>query len=168
MNKKGKVIRNKAKLVCKGYAQVERVDYEETFSLVAILEAIRMFLAFSSYKKFKVYQMDVKSTFLNKNLEEEVYIEQPEGFQLTKKGDYVCKAKKSLYGLKQAPRAWYARLNSYLQKQGIKRVSTDNNLYCKIDGNNMIIVEVYVDDIIFGSDNDKMSKDFAKMMQQEF
>jgi hypothetical protein len=83
---------------------------------VARLEAIRMFLAFSSYKKFKVYQMDVKSTFLNGNLEEEVYIEQPKGFQLTNKGDYVCKVNKSLYGLKQAPRAWYARLDSYLQK----------------------------------------------------
>jgi hypothetical protein len=135
---------------------------------VARLEAIRMFLAFSSYKKFKVYQMDVKSTFLNENLEEEVSIEQPEGFILTKNGDYVCKLKKSLYGLKQAPRAWYVRLDSYLQKHGLKRGLTDNNIYCKIDGNNMIIVEVYVDDISFGSDDDKMSKEFAKMMQQEF
>jgi hypothetical protein len=117
MNEDGKVIRNKARLVCKGYAQVEGVYYEETFSLVAGLEAIRMFLAFSSYRKFKVYQMDVKSTFLNGNLEEEVYIEQLDGFQITNKRDYVCKLKKALYGLKQAPRAWYARLESYLQKQ---------------------------------------------------
>jgi hypothetical protein len=135
---------------------------------MARLEAIRMFLAFSSYRKFKVYQMDVKSAFLNGNLEEEVYIEQPEGFQLTKKGDYVCKLNKSLYGLKQAPRAWYARLDSFLQKQGLKRGSADNNLYCKLDGNNMIIVEVYVDDIIFGSDDERMSKDFSRMMQREF
>jgi hypothetical protein len=170
MNEDGQVIMNKARLVCKGYAQVEGIDYEKTFAPVAILEAIRMFLAFSSYRKFKVYQMDVKSTFLNGNLEEEVYIEKPDGFQLTNKRDYVCKLNKALYGLKQAPRAWYARLDSYLQKQGLKRGSVDNNLYCKIDGNNLIIVEVYVDDIIFGSNNIKMSKGFAMMMQiiQEF
>ena len=105
VNENGQVIRNKSRLICKGYAQVERVDFEETFALVTILEAIRMFLAFVNYKKLKVYQMDVKSTFLNGNLEEEVYIEQPEGFQLTNKGDYVCKLKKALYGLKQAPKA---------------------------------------------------------------
>jgi hypothetical protein len=116
MNEDGKVIKNKQRLVFKGYAQVKGVDYEETFAPVARLEAIRIFLAFSSYKKFKVYQMDVKSTFINGNLEEEPY-----GFQITNKRDYVCKLKKALYGLKQAPRAWYARLDSYLQKQGLKR-----------------------------------------------
>ena len=111
--------------------------------------------------------MDVKSTFLNGNIEEEVYIKKLEGFQLTGKGEYVYKLKKALYGLKQAPRAWYARLDSYLQLQGFKRGSTNNNLYCKIV-DSMIIVEVYVDDIIFGSDDEKMSKDFARRMQQEF
>jgi hypothetical protein len=85
MNENGEVIGNKSRLVCKGYALVEGVDYEETFAPMAILEAINMFLTFSSYKKFKVYQMDVKSTFLNGNLEEEVCIEQPEGFKLTNK-----------------------------------------------------------------------------------
>jgi hypothetical protein len=120
-NENGQVVRNKEILVCKGYAQIEGVDFEETFSLVARLEAIRMFLAFACYKNFKIYQMDVKSTFLNGNLEEEVYIEQPEGFQLSEDGDYVCKLKKSLYGLKQAPRAWYSRLDKHLQQQGFKR-----------------------------------------------
>ena len=100
MNENGQVIRNKAILVCKGYSQVEGVDYEETFSPVARLEAINMFLAFASYKKFNVYQMDVNSTFFNGNLEEEVYIEKSKGFQLTNKGDYVCKLKKALYGIK--------------------------------------------------------------------
>ena len=109
--------------------------------------------------------MDVKSAFLNGNLEEEIYIEQPKGFKLHKE-EYVYKLRKELYGIKKAPRAWYSRLDSYLQKQGLKRGSTDNNLYCKIVGNNMIIVEVYVDDIIFGSDDEKMSKDFSRRMQQ--
>jgi hypothetical protein len=87
---------------------------------------------------------------------------------LSDKKEYVCKLKKALYGLKQAPRAWYERLDSYLQSQGFKRGSINCNLYCKIDGENMIIVEVYVDDIIFASANEKMSKDFAKKMQLEF
>ena len=121
VNKDGEVIRNKDKLVCKGYAQVEGIDFEDIFAPVARLEAIRMFLAFASYKKLKVYQMDVKSTFLNGYLEEEVYTEQPEGFQLNNNGDYVSKLKKSLYGIKQAPRAWYERLDSYLQLQNFKR-----------------------------------------------
>jgi hypothetical protein len=105
------VTRNKARLVCKGYAQVEGIDFEETFAPVARMEAIRMFLAYACSRKIKVYQMDVKSAFLNGELEEEVYIEQPEGFLLSDKEDYVCRLKKALYGLKQAPRAWYARLD---------------------------------------------------------
>ena len=83
VNEEVQIIRNKKILVCKGYAQVEGIDFEETFSIIAILEAIRMFLAFTCFKNFKIYQMDVKSTFLNGNLEEEVYIEQPEGFILS-------------------------------------------------------------------------------------
>ena len=105
LNEDGQVIRNKASLVCKGYAQVEGIDFEETFSPVARLEAIRMFLAFACFKNFKVYQTDLKWTFLNGNLEEEVYIEQLEGFLLSKNNDHMCKLKKSLYGLKQAPKS---------------------------------------------------------------
>ena len=164
INENGQVIRNKAKLVCKGYAQVEGVDFEETFAPVSRLEAIRMFLAFSSHKKLKVYQMDVKSAFLNGNLEEEVYIEEPKGFKLTDKGDYVCRLKKALYGLNQAPRAWHENLDSYLQIQGFKRVSACSNLYCNFTDDSMVIVEVYVDDIIFGSDDEEISKDFAGRM----
>ena len=102
-NQDGQVIRNNAILVCKGYAQVERIDFEETYAPLARLEGIKMFLALSCHKIFKVYQMDVKSTFFNGNMEDEVYIEQHEGFLLSEKRDYVCKLKKTLYGLKQAP-----------------------------------------------------------------
>ena len=115
MNEGGQVVKNKARVVCKGCTQVEGVDYEETFAPMARMEAIRMFLAFASHKKLKVYQIDVKSAFLNGYLEEEVYIEQPDGFQLSNNGDYICKLKKVLYGLKQSPRAWYEMLDSYLQ-----------------------------------------------------
>eukprot|EP00253_Pinus_taeda_P024365 PITA_24365 len=105
LNENGEVFRNKARLVCKGYAQQEGIDFEETFEPVARHEAIRMFLALSSFQKFKVYQMDVKFAFLNGDLEEEVYIEQPEGFILGNDAKLVCRLKKALYGLKQAPRA---------------------------------------------------------------
>ena len=108
--------------------------------------------------------MDVKSTFVNGDLEEQVYIEQPKYFELSNHGDVVCRLKKALYGLKQAPRAWYARLHKYLQQQGFKRGSVDNNLYIKMDKESMIIIEVYVDDIIFGSDDDRLSQQFANSL----
>ena len=117
MNEEGQIVRNKARLVCKGYAQVEGQDFDETFAPVARLEAIIMFLAYASHKNFKVYQMDVKSAFLNRDLEEEVYLEQPEGLQLTNNPDYVCKLKKALYGLKKAPRAQYYSMDKYLQEK---------------------------------------------------
>jgi hypothetical protein len=112
--------------------------------------------------------MDVKSSFLNGELEEEVYIEQPEGFLLSEKEDYVYKLKKYLYGLKKAPRAWYSRLERYLYKQGFRNGNVDNNIYIKVDRDNISIIEVYVDDIIFGSDDDRMSQSFEKDMQNEF
>ena len=98
-----------------------------------------MFLTYACSRKIKVYQMDVKLAFLNGELEEEVYIEQPEGFLLSDKEDYVCRLKKALYGLKKAPRAWYARLDGYLHQQGFKKGSTDNNLYVKLDQYNLTI-----------------------------
>jgi hypothetical protein len=155
-------------LVCKGYAQVEGIDFEETFSPVARMEAIRFLLAYACSKNIKVYQMDIKSYFLNGELEEEVYIAQPEGFQLSENADYVCKLKKALFGLKQAPRAWYSRLDKYLQHAGFVKGSVDNNLYVKVSGGNILLIEVYVDDIIFGSDDDRVSQKFAKDMKNEF
>jgi len=137
LNENGDVIRNKARLVYKGYTQQEGIDFEETFAPVARLEAIRMFLAFSSFQQIKVYQMDVKSSFLNGDLEEEVYIEQPEGFILGNDEKLVCKLKKALYGLKQAPRAWYYRLDKYLHQQGFSKGSIDSNLYTKTENDKL-------------------------------
>eukprot|EP00253_Pinus_taeda_P022752 PITA_22752 len=142
LNENGEVIRNKAILVCKGYAQQEGIDFEETFAPVARLEAIRMFLALSSFQNFKFFQMDVKSAFLNGDLEEEVYIEQPDGFILGNDPNLVCRLKKALYGLKQAPRAWYYRLDKYLQQQGFSKGSADSNLYLKIENDKLLILVV--------------------------
>ena len=164
MNEDGQVTRNKARLVCKGYAQVEGIDFEETCAHVARMESIKMILAYACSKRIKLYQMDVKSAFLNGELEEEVYIEQPEGFVMSEDKDFVCKLKKALYGLKQAPRAWYARLDKYLQQQKFRKGNADSTLYIKVEQNSMTIVEVYVDDIIFGSDDDKLSQQFSNDM----
>jgi hypothetical protein len=155
-------------LVCKGYAQVEGIDFEETFSPVARMEAIRFLLAYACSKNIKVYNMDVKSTFLNGKLEEEVYIEQPEGFQLSENANYVFELKKVVYGIKQAPRAWYSRLDKYLQQEGFRKGSADNNLYIKVTQDSILLIEFYVDDIIFGSIDDRLSQKFAKDMQNEF
>jgi hypothetical protein len=106
---------------------------KKRFAHVSRMEAIRMILAYACSKRIRVYQMDVKSTFLNGELEEEVYIKQPEGFLLSEREDYVCILKKSLYGLKQAPRAWYSILDKYLQQQGFKKGNADRNLYIKVD-----------------------------------
>jgi hypothetical protein len=168
LNEDRQVARKKARLVCKGYAQIERIDFEETFAPVARMEEICLILAYACSKNVKVYQMDVKSIFLNGELEEEVYIEQPEGFQLSENADCVCKLKKALYGLKQAPRAWYSILDKYLQQSGFKKGSADNNLYIKVSQGNILLIEVYVDDIIFGSDDDRLSQKFAKDVQNEF
>eukprot|EP00253_Pinus_taeda_P025139 PITA_25139 len=168
LNENGEVIRNNSRLVCKGYVQQEGIDFEKTFALVARLQAIRMFLALSSFQKFKVFQMDVKSAFLNGDLDEEVYIEQPYGFILGNDPNLVCRLNKSLYGLKQAPRAWYYRLDKYLHQQGFSKGSVDTNLHIKIENNKLIILVVYVDDIIFGSNEEAMSQNFALVMQKEF
>ena len=98
-------------MVCKGYSQEEGIDYGETFALVARLEGVRIFLVTAAYRGFKLYKMDVKYAFLNEIIDEEVYIEQLEGFVDPNKRDMICKLHKALYGLKQAPRAWYERLH---------------------------------------------------------
>ncbi|GJR47804.1 retrovirus-related pol polyprotein from transposon TNT 1-94 [Tanacetum coccineum] len=109
----GIVIKNKARLVAQSYNQQEGIHYDETFTLVTILEAIRIFLAFATYMNLIVYQMDVKSAFLNGKLKEEVYIKQTLGFESTEFPNHVCKLDKALYGLKQAPRAWYETLSTF-------------------------------------------------------
>ena len=164
----GIVTRNKERLVAKGYSQEEGIDYDETYAPVARLEAIRMFLAFAAHSNFKVYQMDVKSAFLNGELEEEVYVEQPPGFEDSEFSDFVYFLFKALYGLKQAPRTWYDTLSEFLLENGFTRGVIDKTLFFKMHKNDMILVQVYVDDIIFGSTNDQLCSRFAKLMQSKY
>ena len=120
-NEHGTIIRNKSRLVAQGYTQMEGIDFDENFAPIARLESIRIVLAITSHLNFKLYQMDVKSAFLNGMLQEEVYVEQSKGFVDPHRLDDVYKLKRALYGLKQAPRAWYDRLIAYLTEHGFKR-----------------------------------------------
>jgi hypothetical protein len=116
----GVVTKNKARLVAKGYTQVEVLDFGETYAPVARLEAIRILLAFATHHNFKLHQMDVKSAFLNGPISEEVYVEQPPGFEDPQFPNHVYKLHKALYGLKQAPRAWYECLKEFLLNKGFE------------------------------------------------
>ncbi|WVZ52882.1 hypothetical protein U9M48_003888 [Paspalum notatum var. saurae] len=157
----GMVVRNKMRLK-------EGIDYEETFAPVARLEAIRILLAFAASKGFKLQQMDVKSAFLNGFIEEEVYVRQPPGFESARFPDRVYKLRKALYGLKQAPRAWYARLKSFLLKSGFVIGSVDKTLFLLSRGGDTLIVQIYVDDIIFGGSSHALVSSFAEQMSREF
>ncbi|GJU56883.1 putative ribonuclease H-like domain-containing protein [Tanacetum coccineum] len=155
-DERGIVIRNKARLVAQGHRQEEGIDYEEVFAPVARIEAIRLFLAYASFMGFLVYQMDVKSAFLYGTIEEEVYVTQPPGFKDPDHPDKVYKVVKALYGLHQAPRAWYETLANYLLSNGFKRGKIDQTLFIKKQKGDIFLVQVYVDDIIFGSTNKEL------------
>ncbi|GJS19036.1 putative ribonuclease H-like domain-containing protein [Tanacetum coccineum] len=167
-DERGVVVRNKARLVAQGHRQEEGIDYDEVFAPVARLEAIRIFLAFASYMGFIVYQMDVKSAFLYGKIDEEVYVSQPPGFQDPKSPQKVYKVVKALYGLHQAPRAWYATLSTFLLKNGYRRGTIDKTLFLKKNKNDIILVQVYVDDIIFGSTKKSWCDEFEALMKSRF
>ncbi|GKF16784.1 retrovirus-related pol polyprotein from transposon TNT 1-94, partial [Tanacetum coccineum] len=140
----GGILKNKAR-------QEEGIDFEESFAPVARLEAIRIFLAFAAHMNMVIYQMDVKTAFLNGDLREEVYVSQPDGFVDPDKPNYVYKLKKALYGLKQAPRAWYDMLSSFLISNDFSKGSVDPTLFIRREGKELLLVQIYVDDIIFAA-----------------
>ncbi|GJV44527.1 putative ribonuclease H-like domain-containing protein [Tanacetum coccineum] len=167
-DERGIVIRNKARLVAQGYTQEEGIDYDEVFSPVVRIEAIRLFLAYASFKDFVVYQMDVKSAFLYGKIEEEVYVCQPPGFEDPDFLDRVYKVEKALYRLHQAPRAWYETLSTYLLDNGFQRGKIDKTLFIKRYKGDILLVQVYVDDIIFGSTKKELCIAFEKLMHEKF
>nr|GEU67580.1 retrovirus-related Pol polyprotein from transposon TNT 1-94 [Tanacetum cinerariifolium] len=162
------VIRNKSRLVAKGYAQKEGIDFEESFAPVARLEVVRLFIAYAAHKSFTIYQMDVKTTFLYGPLKEEVYVNQPDGFVDPYHPDKVYRLKKALYGLKKAPRAWYDELSNFLLSKGFTKGSIDLTLFITKHRGDILLVQIYVDDIIFGSTNPNLSKRFEKLMHSKF
>ncbi|GKC04229.1 putative ribonuclease H-like domain-containing protein [Tanacetum coccineum] len=167
-DERGIVIRNKARLVAQGYTQEEGIDYDEVFAPVVRIEAIRLFLAYASFKDFMVYQIDVKSAFLYRKIKEEVYIYQPPGFEDPDFLDRVYKVEKVLYGLHQAPRAWYETLATYLLDNGFQRGKIDKTLFIKRFKGEILLVQVYVDDIIFGSTKKELCIEFKKLTHERF
>ncbi|GJT60489.1 retrovirus-related pol polyprotein from transposon TNT 1-94 [Tanacetum coccineum] len=147
----GGILKNKARLVARGYRQEEGIDFEESFAPVARLEAIRIFIAFAAHMNMIVYQMDVKIAFLNGILREEVFVSQPDGFVDPENPNHVYKLNKALYGLKQAPRAWYNLLSSFLLSQKFTKGTIDPTLFVKREGKDILLVQIYIDDIIFAS-----------------
>ncbi|GKE65836.1 putative ribonuclease H-like domain-containing protein, partial [Tanacetum coccineum] len=167
-DERGIVIRNKARLVAHGHRQEDGIDYEEVFALVARIEAIRLFLAYASFIGFMLYQMDVKSAFLYRTIEEEVYVTQPPGFKDLDHPNKVDKVVKALYGLHQAPKAWYETLANYLLGNGFKRGKIDQTLFIKKQKGDILLVHVYVDDIIFASTNKELCTAFEKLIKDKF
>nr|GEV67722.1 hypothetical protein [Tanacetum cinerariifolium] len=165
---RGIVVRNKARLVTQGHTQEEGIDYEEVFAPVARIEAIRLFLAYASFMGFMVYQMDVKSAFLYGTIEEEVYVCQPSGFKDPNHPDKVYKVVKVLYGLHQAPRAWYETLANYLLENGFHRGKIVQTLFIKKQKGDILLVQIYIDDIIFGATNKDLCKSFEKLIKDKF
>ncbi|KAL8103772.1 hypothetical protein AgCh_028101 [Apium graveolens] len=168
-NQDGEVEKYKARLVAKGYKQRYGIDYDEVFAPVARVDTIRLLTAIAAQNQWKIFQMDVKSAFLNGYLEEEVYIEQPPGYVQKGQEDKVYRLKKALYGLKQAPRAWNTRVDEYFQKNGFVKSPYEHALYTKTNsGGDIMIVCLYVDDMIFTGNNPGMFDDFKKVMTNEF
>jgi hypothetical protein len=164
----GVVTRYKARLVAKGYSQVEALDFDETFAPIARLESFRILLAYASHHDFKLYQMDVKSAFLNDPIKEEVYVEQPPGFESEEYHNHVYKLHKALYGLKQAPRAWYEWLRNFLIDNGLNIGKGDSTLFTRRMGIDLFVCQIYIDDIIFCSTNKSFCDAFSKIMTDRF
>ncbi|KAE8767964.1 hypothetical protein D1007_60605 [Hordeum vulgare] len=155
----GAIIRHKARLVAKGYAQRQGVDFDEVFAPVARMETVRLLLALAAHSGWKVHHMDVKSAFLNGDLEEEVYVHQPAGYIDGDSPSKVLKLRKALYGLRQAPRAWNAKLDETLTKLGFRRCPLEHALYRRGDSENYLLVGVYVDDLVItGTSSEDISK----------
>jgi len=154
--------------VVQGYNQEEGIDYKETFAPVARIKAIRVLVACDAHIEIKLYQMDVKRAFLNGYLKEEVYVMQPPGFENNEFPNHVFELDKAFYSLKQAPRAWHERLLNFLLGNDFRRGKVDNTLFLKSKGKHLLIVQVYVDDIIFGATDNYLCHKFSKMMKSEF
>ncbi|GJW34626.1 retrovirus-related pol polyprotein from transposon TNT 1-94 [Tanacetum coccineum] len=164
----GGVLKNKAWLVARGYRQEEGIDFEESFALVAQLEAMRIFIAFDAHMNMIVYQIDVKTTFLNIILREDVYVSQPDGFVDPENPNHVYKQNKALYGLKQAPRAWYDLLSSFLLSQKFSKGTVDPTLVIRREGKDILLVQIYVHDITIGSTKLDLCETSSEIMCSKF
>jgi hypothetical protein len=150
----GSVEKYKAKFVAQGFSQIKGIDYDETFAPVTRYSSIRSILALSTQMGWCIHQMDVKTVFLNGIIEEEVCIEQPEGFETFDRELHVCRLKRALYGLKQAPCAWYTWIDNYFTGLGFTKSEADENLYQIVVEGNLLIIVLFVDDLILTGDEE--------------
>jgi hypothetical protein len=164
----GHIVRHKARLLAKGYSQVEGVDFNETFAPMAKFTTIRCMLAIGSAMDLKIHQMDVKTAFLNQELEEDIYMDQSQGFVQDGKEHLVCKLKKSLYELKQSSRAGYQHINMFFTHECFSRSQADHSLYVKQTGEYLLIVIIYVDDLIISTNNVSILKWLKSRLEDEF
>lgn len=164
---KGNIERYKARLVTKGFTQKDGVDYKETFSPVSKKDSLRIVLALVAHYDLELHQMDVKTAFLNGDLEEEVYMAQPEGFVTAGKENLVCKLKKSIYGLKQASRQWYLKFNNTILSYGFVENTVDRCIYMKVSGRKFIILVLYVDDILLAANDFALLHDVKKFLSNK-
>lgn len=167
-NKQGEVVRNKARLVAQGYTQQEGIDFSETFAPVARFVAIKLLISYAINHDIILYQMEIKRAFPNGVIFEEVYVKQPHGFEDSVHPNFVFKIKKLLYGLKQAPISLYKWLSNFLWENGFEKGQVDTTLFRKTLNKEILIVQIYVDNIMFGSTNASMCKEFSKTMHAEF
>ena len=161
-------MRNKATLVAQGYSQIEMIDYEEIFLLVARLKSIRILLAITCYLRIKLYQTNVKSCFLNEILSEEVYVEKPKGFEDPKFPNHIYRLKKALYEGKQAPIARYERLITYLLEKKFEKMRVDKTLFIHMSKNELLMTQIYVDNIVFRATPSDLALSFIKEIKTEF
>nr|DAD39485.1 TPA_asm: hypothetical protein HUJ06_013808 [Nelumbo nucifera] len=169
LNEHGNVDKYKARLVAKGYTQQHGVDYTEVFAPMARMDTVRIITALAAQKSWTIYQLDVKSVFLHGELSEEVFVEQPRGYEQKDNPHKVYKLKKALYRLKQAPRAWFSRIEAHLVNEGFERCHSEHTLFVKTSkGGKILIVSLYVDDLIFTGNDESMFYEFKSSMMREF
>jgi hypothetical protein len=154
--------------VAKGYLHVEGLNFKETFAPVARFESIHILLVYATQHDFKLYQMDVKSAFLNGPIKKKVYVEQPSGFEDQEYPNHIYKLHKTLYGLKQAPRAWYECLRDFLTQNSFKIGKADSTLFTRKVDKDLFIYQIYVNDIMFSSNNQSFCDEFSKIMNDRF
>ena len=164
----GEVERYKARLVAKGFSQKEGIDYNETFAPVAKFTSIRLLLAIAATLDLDLHQMDAVTAFLNGEIEEDIYMQLPDGYNNTNSSNKVCKLRKALYGLKQSPRAWYLKLDHKLHQLGFKRSIADNSIYTKITATGFVLLALYVDDFLLSSNNITLLRAIKSQLQQSF